>query len=224
MIPFERALRLSVPLVLVAVLCGACAKKFDPKEVSAAELKVPASQNDYFIPVELMKRLRGTATELELVPLTVLLKDESGDLKNDRQAKRISTPPGGGELDLGFFLSADPQSIAKGAYRLYLELPELRDEKSDIQVWFVCNAEARTLTNGEKVGCECGAAYNLTSSLKQIHQSSAGILLALAAQRDLAAIAGTFLFSVARDGGRRGLARLTVVDKARPQAFCRKQS
>lgn len=205
----------------LVLICIGCSQAFDPSAVDSEEKLIAQSQTEFLAPTQLLKRLKAEATELELAPLTFLLIEEVGRPFGGGKPIRIQTGPGGGELDLDSLFSRSERVPSAGAYRLYFDLPELRDKSSDLSVWFICNAKPRELARGEKVGCQCGAAYNLTESFRKIHQTSKGLLLALALDRDLGAIGGTFFFSFAREGGRRGLARLTFTDKSRTQAFCR---
>ncbi|CAN5450277.1 hypothetical protein BH10BDE1_BH10BDE1_07020 [soil metagenome] len=150
--------------------------------------------------------------ETDLKPLTVYMIEETHGVLGGRNQK-IVFGPGGGDIDLRDFV------VEKhGAFRIAFEFGEDADPKAPKRVWYLSNALHRRI-GPDWVGAGCDTFMDVSSFVKS-EVAKDGLLFAVAGDRHVSALAGTFLFSLKR-GTRVEVSRVTFSDSSRRKLECR---
>jgi hypothetical protein len=152
------------------------------------------------------------SVETDLKPVTVYMIEETRGVLGGRNVK-IVFGPGGGDIDLRDFV------VEKhGAFRVAFEFGDDADPKAPKRVWYLSNALRRKV-GPDWVGAGCDTFMDISSFVKS-EVSKDGILFAVAGDRHVSALAGTFLFSLKR-GTRVEVSRVTFSDSSRRKLECR---
>lgn len=153
-----------------------------------------------------------TSVETDLKPVTVYMIEETRGVLGGRNQK-IVFGPGGGDIDLRDFVMEK-----QGAFRIVFEFSEDADPAAPKRVWFLSNAQRRKIGQ-DWVGAGCDTYLDISSFVKAESEKD-GILFAVAGDRHISALAGTFLFSLKR-GTRVEISRITFSDSSRRKLECR---
>lgn len=142
---------------------------------------------DYEKAVQDPKLEHKTAVVRHLMSVKVeLTQDKPRALKGPT---RISTPPGGGVIDL-----ADYVTPLRGSFRLKFILEDDHHQAQNFsRVYFISNAKERAI-EGERFGSGCGKYFDVTSFIKT-RMSGDGLMLYTADQRYVSVLDGTFVFT-----------------------------
>lgn len=150
--------------------------------------------------------------ETDLKPVTVYMIEETHGVLGGRNLK-IAFGPGGGDIDLRDFV------VEKhGAFRLAFEFGEDADPKAPKRIWYLSNALHRKV-GPDWVGAGCNTYMDISTFVKK-ENAKDGMLFAVAGDRHVSALAGTFLFSLKR-GTRVEVSRVTFSDSSRRKLECR---
>lgn len=151
------------------------------------------------------------APETSLEPLKVyLIERNKGVLKGQNTA--LSFVAGGGELDLGDFVQP-----LRGSYFMAFEfMPDTVGV--DTKVFFLSNSVIRKV-GSDRVGSGCNTYFDLTKTFNEAMKHD-GFLLNTSDQRDVSALAGTYVF-VSTLGGKLHLATLIIKDDGYRALQCR---
>ncbi len=144
-------------------------------------------------------------------PLKVyLIERNKGVLKGQNIA--LSFVAGGGQLDLSEYTSN-----LKGSYSVAFEfMPEV--EKGETRVFFLSNSVLRKMS-GATIGSGCNTYFELTKSFGQAMKRD-GFLVNTSDQRDVSALAGTYVFAQTIDD-KIHMATLVIKDDSHRALQCR---
>lgn len=215
-------------LALLLVVTG-CKKQPAWKTQTYTEMNVKPQPGEVEIPQSLWAKILETQTSKEKsksehaaesasVPETVmeplkvyLIEHNKGVLKGQNIA--LSFVAGGGQLNL-----ADVTSNLRGSYRIAFEFrPEA--EKAETKVFFLSNSVIRKV-GGETLGSGCNTYFDLTKRFAEAMKHE-GFLVNTSDQRDVSALAGTYVF-VQSEGGKLHMATLIIKDDNHRALQCRR--
>ena len=149
--------------------------------------------------------------ETSLEPLKVyLIERNKGVLKGRNVA--LSYVAGGGELYLGDFVQP-----LRGSYYIAFEfMPDV--EGVETKVFFLSNSVLRKV-GGDQLGSGCNTYFDLTKAFANAMKHD-GFLLNTSDQRDVTALAGTYVF-VSTHAGKLHMATLVIKDDGHRALQCR---
>ena len=218
-----------IGLALMLVLLG-CKKNPSWKSQKLTQINVKHQPGEIEIPESLWAKIlesrplkeKPTATQTEhpekepapetsLEPLKVfLIERNKGVLKGQNSA--LSFVSGGGQIDL-----SDYTSNLKGSYYVAFEfMPE--SEKGETKVFFLSNSTIRKAGN-EQIGSGCHTYFELTNRFARAMKGD-GFLVNTSDQRDVSALAGTYIFAQS-SGNKIHMATLTIKDDNHRALQCR---
>jgi hypothetical protein len=144
-------------------------------------------------------------------PLKVyLIERNKGVLKGQNSA--LSFVAGGGQLDL-----SDYTANLKGSYYVAFEfMPE--SEKGETKVFFLSNSVLRK-SGAEELGSGCNTYFDLTNRFASAMKND-GFLVNTSDQRDVSALAGTYVFAQS-SGNKIHMATLIIKDDNHRALQCR---
>jgi hypothetical protein len=149
--------------------------------------------------------------ESDLKPVTVYMIEETRGVLGGRNIK-IVFGPGGGDIDLRDFVVEK-----RGAFRVAFEFGEDADVKAPKRIWYLSNAIHRKI-GPDWVGAGCNSYMDISTFAKK-EMAKDGMLFAVAGDRHVSALAGTFFFSLKR-GTRVEVSRVTFSDSSRRKLEC----
>lgn len=152
--------------------------------------------------------------ETDLKPVALYLIEETRGVLGGQNHK-ITFGPGGGELDLRDFISEE-----RGAFRAVFEFGSEvldADPKAPWRVWYLANGKRRKV-GPDWVGAGCNKYMDITSAVRNANQRD-GLLLAVAGDRYLSTLAGTFFFTL-KNGARVEVSRVTIFDSSKRNLQC----
>jgi hypothetical protein len=131
--------------------------------------------------------------ETALEPLKVYLVERNkGVLKGQNIA--LSFVAGGGELNLNDYTAA-----LRGSYYVAFEfMPGAEAPPSDVKVFFLSNSVIRKV-GGDQLGAGCKTYFDLSKRFAEAMKHD-GFLVNTSDQRDVSALAGTYVFAAVIDG------------------------
>lgn len=215
---------------LIAGLAS-CKKGPEWKQATYVDVNVKSSASDIQVPASLWEKVLALAKpaapagkkseegekkeeatpETVQEPLKVYLAERNkGVLKGQNLA--LAIPGGGGEIDLGDYVQP-----LRGSYFVAFEfLPEVAAPQT--HVFFLSNSVIRKLGE-QKVGSGCETYFDLTKRF-ETEMKHSGFLVNTSEQRDVSALAGTYLFVSTYDG-KLHMATLVIKDDSHRALQCR---
>jgi hypothetical protein len=182
----------------------------------AGEVKIPASLWTKILALassgEADGKHESATPETALESLKVYLIEKNKGVLNGHNTA-LSFVAGGGELNL-----ADYRAPLRGSYFIAFEfMPEA--PAAETKVFFLSNSVIRKAANGDQIGSGCHTYFELTKRFAKAMKQN-GFLVNTSDQRDVSALAGTYVFARVIDG-KLHLATLIIKDEDHRALQCR---
>lgn len=209
-----RAAVLALVFVFTAFIAG-CKKGPSWKSQTYTDVNVKPQSGEVQIPAAMWEKLlalvekpaakpgekkeekkseeEAATPETALEPLKVYLVERNkGVLKGQNIA--LSFVAGGGELNLSDYTAA-----LRGSYYIAFEfMPTAETPPGDVKVFFLSNSVVRKVGD-DKLGSGCNTYFDLTKRFAEAMKHD-GFLVNTSDQRDVSALAGTYVFATVIDG------------------------
>ena len=224
----------AIILALALVASAGCKKEASWKTATYTDVSVKPQSSEVKIPASLWEKLlalvapaktpgkptpekegakekEAATPETSLEPLKVYLVERNkGVLKGQNIA--LSFVSGGGELNL-----PDYTANLRGSYYIAFEfMPDV--ENLDTKVFFVSNSVIRKV-GGNVLGTGCDTYFDLTKRFANAMKQD-GFLVNTSDQRDVSALAGTYVFAAVVDG-KLHMSTLVISDDVHRALQCR---